>query len=170
MPIQPQVQPVTQIEQTPTLVQPVSTPVDPIEQVEEIVPEEIVPEEEISQIDIEDEIAEEITDELVAELEEEVVDEVVTELEEEPKTALLKPIRAKLSAVETFEEKTASITAIKPLLQPVKKMRGSPPKSGKGESPSSESKKPITKLTPIKTMTPLKIERKKMQPSKEEEN
>jgi hypothetical protein len=170
MPIQPQVQPVstpvvpieqtptlvqpvTQIEQTPTLVQPVSTPVEPIEQVEEIVSEE-----EISLINIGDELAEEITDELVA------------ELEEEPKTGLLKPIRAKLSPIGTTESKTATLSPVRPLLQPVKKSRGSPPKSKKGESPSDESKKSMATLTPMKTMTPLKIERKKMQPSEKEDD
>lgn len=152
LPIQPQVQPISQIEQTPAAIQPISAP---IEQVEEIVTEE-----EISLINIEDELAEEFTDELAA------------ELEEEPKTALLKPIRAKLSAVGASEEKTATILPqrLRTLLQPVKEMRGSPPKSGKGESPSDESAKPITTLTPIKTMTPLKIERKKMQPSEKEDN
>ncbi len=95
---------------------------------------------------------------------------MVAEFEEEPKTALLKPIRAKLSPIGTTESKTATLSPVRPLLQPVKKSRGSPPKSKKGESPSDESKEPMATLTPMKTMTPLKIERKKMQPSEKEEN
>jgi hypothetical protein len=55
-------------------------------------------------------------------------------------------------------------------LQPVKKSRGSPPKSKKGESPSDESNESMATLTPMKTMTPLKIERKKMQPSEKEDD
>jgi hypothetical protein len=146
MPIQPQTQPITQIEQKPTIVQPVSTPIVPIEQVEEVVVEE----ETIADIDIEDEMAEAISEELVA------------ELEEEPKTALLTPIKTKLSVAEPEQQKVASLTPIKQL-QPVKKMRGSPPSSGKGEAP------PLKTLTPVKKLTPLKIERRKMQPSKENE-
>jgi hypothetical protein len=146
MPIQPQIQPITQIEQKPTIVQPVSTPIVPIEQVEEVVVEE----ETIADIDIGDEMAEAISEELVA------------ELEDEPKTTLLTPIRTKLSVAEPEQQKVASLTPRKQL-QPVKKMRGSPPSSGKGEAPSLKT------LTPIKKLTPLKIERKKMQPSKENE-
>ena len=95
-PIMP-VQPITQIEQKPTIVQPVSTPIDPIEQVEEIVAEEEI----IADINIEDEMAEAISEELVA------------ELEDEPKTALLTPIRAKLSVAEPEQQKVASLTPIK---------------------------------------------------------
>jgi hypothetical protein len=183
MPIQPQVQPVSTpvdpIEQTPTLVQPVSVPVDsietpvdsietPVDSIEQV--EEIVSEEGISLINVEDELVEEIADELVAELEEEVADEVIVELENEPKTGLLKPIRAKLSPIGTTESKTATLSPVRPLLQPVKKSRGSPPKSKKGESPSDESKESMATLTPMKTMTPLKIERKKMQPSEKEDD
>jgi hypothetical protein len=156
MPVQSQVQPVTQIEQTPTIAQPVSTPVDPIQQVEEIVAEEEIiaeldiEEETITELDIEDEMAEVISEELVA------------ELEEEPKTALLNPITTKLSVAEPEQQKTASLTPIRQL-QPVTKTRGSPPSSGKGEAPSLQT------LTPVKKLTPLKIERRKMQPSKEDQ-
>jgi len=146
IPIQAQVQPITQIEQKPTIVQPVSTPIDPIEQVEEIVAEEEI----ITVLEIEDEMAEAISEELVA------------ELEEEPKTALLNPITTKLSVAEPEQQKTASLTPIRQL-QPVTKTRGSPPSSGKGEAPSLQT------LTPVKKLTPLKIERRKMQPSKEDQ-
>jgi len=146
IPIQPQVQPVTQIEQTPTIVQPALIPVEPIEQVEEIVAEQ-----EITELDIEDEMAEVILEDLV------------TELEDGPKTALLNPVATKLSVAKPLQQKAASLTPVRQL-QPVKKTRGSAPSSGKGEAPSMET------LTPVKKMVPLKTERKKMQPSKEEDN
>ena len=145
IPIQTQVQPITQIEQKPTIVKPVSTPIDPIEQVEEIVAEE---EEIIAELDIEEEMVEAISEELVA------------ELEEEPKTTLLIPIKTKLLVAEPEQQKTASLTPIRQL-QPVTKTRGSPPSSGNGEAPSLQT------LTPVKKLTPLKIARRKMQPSKE---
>ena len=88
----------------------------------------------------------------------------------ESKIALLRPIRTKLSPIGASKKKTAKLTPVKSVLQPVKKSRGSPPKSGKGESPSEVSKKSIATLTPIKKMTPLKTGLKKMQPSKDEDN
>jgi hypothetical protein len=186
IPIQPQVQPVTQIEQSPTIVQPTSIPVEPIEQVEEIVAEQ-----EIAEIDIEDEIAEiDIEDEIT----EVILEELVTELEDEPKTALLNPITTKLSVAKP-QQKAVSLTSVRQL-QPVKKtespvaMSGPPVSAIKKPAamsgpPVSSVKKPaamsgppvkmnvetaMATLIPIKKRTPLKIERKKMQPSKEEDN
>lgn len=110
--------------------------------------------------DLEDEMAEVMIDELEA------------ELEEKPKTTLLKPIRAKLSTVQSEQETTttALLTPVRPQLQPVKKMRGSPPKSGRGAPPAIKSKAPLATLTPIKKMTPLKKEIKKMQPAEDKNN
>jgi hypothetical protein len=187
IPIQPQVQPVTQIEQSPTIVQSTSIPVEPIEQVEEIVAEQ-----EIAEIDIEDEIAEiDIEDEIT----EVILEELVTELEDEPRTALLNPITTKLSIANPQQQKAVSLTPVRQL-QPVNKTESPAAMSGPPVSaikkpaamsgpPVSSVKKPaamsgppvkmnvetaMATLIPIKKRTPLKIERKKMQPSKEEDN
>jgi hypothetical protein len=121
--------------------------------------EEITTEvEEITSVEVEDDIADSIADDMIS------------ELEEESKTSLLRPIRATLSPVEKSKRETATLTPVRQLLQPIKKSRGSPPKSGKGESPTEAPKKSMATLTPIKTMKPVKTGIKKMRPSEDEDN
>ena len=110
-------------------------------------------------------------------------------------TALLNPITTKLSIANPQQQKAVSLTPVRQL-QPVNKTESPAAMSGPPVSaikkpaamsgpPVSSVKKPaamsgppvkmnvetaMATLIPIKKRTPLKIERKKMQPSKEEDN
>jgi len=95
--------------------------------------------------------------------------ELEAAVEEEVETAALRPITAVLSPASTPETvKTSTLKPLPPQLIP-KKARGAPPNIARSKSSTSDGKDSSATLTPVRRMTPLKINKAEAD-SEEEEN
>ena len=100
-------------------------------------------------------------------VESEVEDIAVEAVEVE--SAMLRPITTVLSPVSTPEPvKTTTLKPVPPQLVP-KKARGAPPTIARGKSPTPKDKPSTATITPVRRLTPLKINPAKKVSSEEED-
>ena len=87
----------------------------------------------------------------------------------EVESAMLRPITAVLSPASTPEPvKTTTLKPVPPQLVP-KKVRGAPPTIARGKSPTTKDKPSTATITPVRRLTPLKINPTKKVSSEEED-
>jgi hypothetical protein len=133
-------------------------------ELEQAVAEEIAPIESEVQPVVE---AIEVPTEAVVEAIESEVEEVAEAAEVE--SAMLRPITTVLSPASAPEPvKTTTLKPVPPQLVP-KKARGAPPNIARGKAPTTEDKPSTATLTPVRRLTPLKINPAKKVNSEEEE-
>jgi hypothetical protein len=172
-PIQPKV--VRKPLQPATLVQPNVTPEIediplPSSETSDPSSTEVIPE---STAELEAAVAEEIApigDEDQPSIETNIEEDVASEkVDEEVEIATLRPITTVLSPASTPETvKTSTLKPLPPQLMP-KKARGAPPNIARAKSSSKDGKDSSATLTPVRRMTPLKINKAEAN-SEEEEN
>jgi hypothetical protein len=134
-------------------------------ELEQAVAEEIAPIESEVQPVVE---AIEVPTEAVVEANESEVEEVAEAAEVE--SAMLRPITTVLTPASVPAPlKTTTLKPVPPQLVP-KKARGAPPNITRGKAPTTEGKPSTATLTPVRRLTPLKINPAKKVNSEEEED